>query len=212
MLMEWLMLATGFTGALTCVFLLRLLHRCFADVATVTAYFSPKGGCADAVVDQLGRAKKEVLILAHSFAFEKLSKVVLDAKMRGVRVELVLDKHNEKDPASDLHVFAGQGLAPCLNTQSPCCHDNLMLIDGRVVITGSFDFTRQAEEENSDSVLIIAGHPALLSACRKHFQDAKSHAKEFSRPSTPKPVEKTDAVPRIDLPPTREVEAGRKAA
>src|SRR5205823_14933604 len=136
-------------------------------------------------------------------------KAVLDAKLRGARVEMIFDKQNEKEPASDLHLFAEQGLAPCLDTLAACCHDNLILIDGRIVITGSFDFTRQAEEANSDSVLIITGHPALLNACRKHFQDAKSHAKEFSRPSTTKPAEKTDAVPRIDLPPTREIEVGR---
>src|SRR5262245_46665503 len=42
MLMEWLMLATGFMGALTCVFLARLLHRTLSDVPGITAYFSPK--------------------------------------------------------------------------------------------------------------------------------------------------------------------------
>lgn len=194
MFMDCLLLATGFMGALTCVFLARLLHRALADVPDVRAYFSPKGGCADAVVDQLGRANKELLILARSFAFDKLSKAVLDAKLRGVRVEIVLDRANEKDAASDLHLFAAQGLAPTLDTQVPCCHDNLIVVDGATVITGSFDFTRLAEEEHSDSVLIVTGYPALVSACRKHFQDARAKAREFGRSPT-RPPEKPEEVP-----------------
>lgn len=190
-MMDCLLLATGFTGALTLVFLARLLYRAVADTPSVSACFSPKGGCVDAIVQQLGRAKKDVLILARSFACEPLAKAVLDAKMRGVRVEIVLDRHNEKDPTSDVHLFAEQGLAPALDTHFPCCHDNLVLIDGRVLLTGSFDFTRQAEEQNSDSLLVIAGHPAVLAGFRKHFQDAKTHAQEFKAskadpPDTPK--------------------------
>ncbi len=190
-MMMGLLLATGFTGALTCVFLVRLIHRHLSDAPSVVALFSPKGGCADAIVQQLGRAKKEVLILARSFASETLAKAVLDVKMRGVRVTVVLDRQNEKDPTSDLHRFSEQGLAPSLDTHFTCCHDNMILIDGRVVITGSFDFTRQADEENSDGLLILMGYADVMQACRKHFLDVKAHAQEYRCPGSPgKPADK----------------------
>lgn len=188
----WLCIATGFTGGLTLVFLLRLAHRNLADVPSVSAYFSPKGGSAEAVVQCLVKARKEVLVLARSFACPPIAKAVLDAKLRGVRVDIVLDRQNEKDPTSDLHLFAEQGLAPTLDTHFTCCHDNLILIDGRTLILGSFDFTRQADEENSDSLLVVSGFPAVMQACRKHFQDARAHAREVSRPATPAPKPATD--------------------
>src|SRR5262245_7842176 len=115
-LMTWLLLATGVTGAMTLSFLLRVLARSLGT-PSVTDIFSPPGGCTDAVVGHLGRAKKEVLMLAHAFSSEPLTRAVLDAKMRGVRVEIIFDKAAEKDPSSDLHRFAEQGLAPLLDTR-----------------------------------------------------------------------------------------------
>lgn len=188
MTMDYLLLATGFTGALTLGFLFRSIARKMRDVPTVSLFASPKGGAADAIVHQLGKARKEVLILARSFASTALAKAVLDAKLRGAKVEIVLDRHNEKDPMSDLHLFAEQGLAPYLDTQFPCCHDNLMLIDDRVLVTGSFDFTRQAEEENSDTLLIVTGYPDAMTTARKHFDACRKNAKEFRPAKTDKPV------------------------
>ncbi len=207
MRMMELLLATGFTGALTFVFLARLIHRHLAEAPAVVAHFSPKGGCVDAIVQQLSRAKKEVLILARSFACETLAKALLDVKMRGVRVTVVLDRQNEKDPTSDLHRFSEQGLAPSLDTHFTCCHDNLILIDSRVVITGSFDFTRQAEEENSDSLLIVTGHAALIQEYRKHFQEVKAHAQEYRCPGSPgKPAELPAPKPKLAELPSPEKE------
>ena len=199
--MMWLLLATGFTGGLTLVFVLRWIAHWLTVPFSVSAHFSPKGGCTDAVLDQLGRAKKEIVVLARSFSSERLAKGLLEAKLRGVRVDVILDRQNEKDPTSDLHLFAEQGLAPALDTHFTCLHDNLVLIDGKTVLLGSFDFTRQAEEENSDGLLVLAGHPAVASACRKHFQDARSHAREFRLPTPPKPAEKPAPVPKIEMPP-----------
>jgi phosphatidylserine/phosphatidylglycerophosphate/cardiolipin synthase-like enzyme len=195
-MMMWLEVATGFTGALTFVFLCRLLGRHFGDAPAVSAYFSPNGGCTDAVVQALQKARKDILILARSLASGPIVKAILDAKLRGVRVEVVLDRGCENDPTSDLHVLAGQGLVPFLDTRFPSCHDNLILVDGRTVITGSFDFTRQAEEENSDTLLVVAGHGEVAGAARRHFEAARAGAKEFRLPGVavkPPPAETTKA-------------------
>ncbi len=176
--MMWLYLATGFTGALTLVFLARVAYRAVADAPSVAAYFSPKGGCTDAIVRELKRARKEVFVLAHSFRSEPLARALLDAKMRGARVELLFDRHNRDDPSSDLHLFARQGLAPLVDTHSPAAHNSVILIDGRVLLTGSFDFTRAAEEENADNLLVLGGHPEVLGAYRKAFLRLKEHGEE----------------------------------
>jgi phosphatidylserine/phosphatidylglycerophosphate/cardiolipin synthase-like enzyme len=183
-MMTWLLLATGFTGALTFSFLLRVLGRSLG-APSVTAHFSPKKGCTDAVVGHLGGAKKEVLILAGAFSSEPLAKAVLDAKMRGVRVEILLDKGAEKDPSSDLHHFADQGLVPLLDSRPAGSNDhNVILIDGRLLITGSFGFTRQSEEERASSLLVIGGHPEVIEAHRVIFHELRSSAREY-KPATP---------------------------
>ena len=62
-LINWLLAATGFTGAITLMFLLHRLRRLFTGAPpSVEVFFSPKGGCTEAVVREITAARHEVLV------------------------------------------------------------------------------------------------------------------------------------------------------
>jgi phosphatidylserine/phosphatidylglycerophosphate/cardiolipin synthase-like enzyme len=63
-------------------------------------YFSPKGGCTDAIVRELDKAQNTVLVQAYSFTSYKIAKGLLDAHKRGVKVEIILDKSQRSDQYS----------------------------------------------------------------------------------------------------------------
>lgn len=175
--MTWLLLATGFTGAWTLLFLARSIYHWFAVPPSVNVHFSPKGGCTEAVVRELQAVRREVLVLAYSFTSKEIAKALVDAKLRGVHVEIVLDHSNEKEEYSDLHFFLQEGLTPMIDPHHAIAHNKVMVLDGRTIITGSFNFTHQAENENAENLLIIKGHPELISAYRKDFAAHKAHAR-----------------------------------
>jgi phosphatidylserine/phosphatidylglycerophosphate/cardiolipin synthase-like enzyme len=177
MVTMWIFIATGFTGALTLLFLFRLLHRTIATPPSVAAHFSPKGGATDVVVSELGRARREVLVLAYSFTSQPIAKALVDAKMRGVHVEVILDHSNEKEEHTDLHFFLEQGLSPVIDAHHAIAHNKVMVIDGRTLLTGSFNFTNQAENENAENLLVIKGHPELVKSYRANFHAHKEHAR-----------------------------------
>jgi phosphatidylserine/phosphatidylglycerophosphate/cardiolipin synthase-like enzyme len=158
---NWLLLATGFTGALTLVFLARSLYRALATPPSVEVLFSPKGGCTDAVVRELKAARREVLVQAYSFSSTAIAQALVDARLRGLKVEVLLDRSNEQEAYSDLPFLAEQGLTPLIDAQHAIAHNKVIVIDGRTVITGSFNFTHQAEAENAENLLVIKGHPEL---------------------------------------------------
>ena len=172
---NWLLLATGFTGALTLVFLVRALHRKLAAPPSLAVLFSPKGGCTDAVVRELKAARREVLVQAYSFSSKAIAQALVDAKMRGLKVEILLDRSNEQEAYSDLAFFTEQGLTPLIDAQHAIAHNKIILIDGRTVITGSFNFTHQAEAENAENLLVIKGHGELAQAYRANFESHKGH-------------------------------------
>ncbi len=176
--MTWLLLATGFTGAYTLLFFARALHRRLATPPSVSVHFSPKGGCTEAVVREIQGARREVLVLAYSFTSKPISQALVDAKLRGVHVEIVLDHSNEKEEYSDLHFFLEQGLAPLIDPHHAIAHNKVMVLDGRTILTGSFNFTHQAEAENAENLLVVKGHPELVSAYRKDFAAHKAHARQ----------------------------------
>jgi phosphatidylserine/phosphatidylglycerophosphate/cardiolipin synthase-like enzyme len=175
-MMTWLLLATGFTGALTLVFVWRWLYHALAAPPSVAVFFSPKGGCTDAVLRELKAARREVHVLAYSFSSKAIAQALVDAKMRGLKVEIVLDRSNEQEQYSDLKFFQEQGLTPVIDAQHAIAHNKVMLIDGSTIITGSFNFTHQAEAENAENLLIIKGHSELAHAYRQNFESHKVHA------------------------------------
>jgi phosphatidylserine/phosphatidylglycerophosphate/cardiolipin synthase-like enzyme len=175
--MDWLLIGTGFTGALTLLYLLRRVWFSLRTPPSLACRFSPKGGCTDAVVKEIQQARKEVLVLAYSFTAKPIAQALVEAKLRGVHVEIVLDQSNEKEEHTDLHFFMEQGMAPVIDSHHAIAHNKVMIIDGRTLVTGSFNFTHQAEAENAENLLVIKGHPELVHAYRQDFAAHKGHAR-----------------------------------
>ncbi len=184
--MEWLLLATGFTGALTVVFLARLVHRQVTIPPSTTSHFSPRGGCTEIIVREISAARREILVLAYSFTAREIAQALIDAKMRGVHVEIILDHSNEKETHTELPFLLEQGLAPLIDAEHAIAHNKVVVIDGHKVLTGSFNFTHQAEKENAENLLVLEGQPALARRYHENFQVHKGHARAPQVHAAPK--------------------------
>jgi phosphatidylserine/phosphatidylglycerophosphate/cardiolipin synthase-like enzyme len=175
--MMWIYMATGFMGAWTLVFLLRAGLRKLNWMPSTAVYFSPKGGCQEAVVKELRSARREILVQAYSFTADPITFALVDAKRRGVHVEVILDKSNETERYSDLHILMEKGLAPLIDANHAIAHNKVMIIDRKTIITGSFNFTNQAEQENAENLLVLKGQGELMLAYRQSFLTHKTHCK-----------------------------------
>jgi phosphatidylserine/phosphatidylglycerophosphate/cardiolipin synthase-like enzyme len=173
--MMWLLLATGFTGALTLVFHLRMVSRWLRPPLQLSVAFSPKGGCTDVVVRELKQARTEILVQAYSFTSKPIAQALLEAKARGVHVDILLDRSNEQEEHTELPFLLAEGLAPLIDAHHAIAHNKVMVVDRRTIITGSFNFTHQAEAENAENLLVIQGNPELVRQYRQNFLDHKSH-------------------------------------
>jgi len=122
-----------------------------------SVYFSPHGGCTDAIIKELNIAKSTILVQAYSFTSAPIAKALLDAHKRGVMVEVILDKVNigKKAEYSSATFFANEGIPIRIDSLHGIAHNKVMVIDGETVITGSFNFTRAAEESNAENLLVI---------------------------------------------------------
>ncbi|MDD5712065.1 MAG: phospholipase D family protein [Smithellaceae bacterium] len=147
-------------------------------VADVDVYFSPQGGCTEAIVRQIDQAREEVLVQAYSFSSAPIAQALLKAHKRGVRVEIILDKSQRSQRYSSSTFFAHAGIPTYIDGRHAIAHDKVMIIDRAVVITGSFNFTKAAQEKNAENLLI--GHSReLAEKYRGHWYDHRSHAEEY---------------------------------
>lgn len=120
-----------------------------------SVYFSPKGGCTEAIVQELKQAKNSVLVQAYSFTSTPIAKALLDAHKRGVKVGVILDKSQRTEKYSSADFLANSGIITMIDSAHAIAHNKVIVIDGQVVITGSFNFTKAAEEKNAENLLII---------------------------------------------------------
>jgi PLD-like domain len=173
----WIQISTGVTGTLTVLYLLRILMRKLGFILEIQAFFSPKGGCQEAIIRELQKARREILVQAYSFTADPLTMALVEAKKRGVQVDIIFDKSNEVERYSELHVFIEHGLDPHVDHDHAIAHNKIILIDKSVLITGSYNFTNQAEHDNAENMMIIKGHPELVKWYRDNFFKHRGHAK-----------------------------------
>src|SRR5687768_12204472 len=112
----------------------------------IRVYFSPDGGCTKAITDELTSAKKSIRVQAYSFTSAAIARGVVDAHKRGVAVQVILDKSQRTNQYSSATFLHNAGVPTLIDSEHPIAHNKVILIDDTTVITGSFNFTKQAEE------------------------------------------------------------------
>jgi hypothetical protein len=69
----------------------------------------------------------------------------MEANKRGVKVQVILDKSQRTEKYSSATFFQNEGIPTFVDEIHGLAHNKVMVIDGRIVITGSFNFTKAAE-------------------------------------------------------------------
>ncbi len=125
------------------------------------------------------KAKKSVFVQAYSFTSAPIAKALVEAHKRGVAVQLVLDKSQRSEKYSSADFVAHAGIATFIDTKHAIAHNKIMVIDGAVVLTGSFNFTKAAEESNAENLLVIRD-PKLADRYLANWRAHQLHAEPYA--------------------------------
>jgi len=146
--------------------------------APAQVLFSPHGGCTESIVEALSKAKSEVLVQAYSFTSKPIAKALVDAHRRGIHVEIILDKSNRSRNYNAGDFMAHAGIPTYIDSAHVMAHNKIIVIDNEVVITGSFNFTRAAEEHNAENLLIIRSRE-LAKNYSENWQKHRGHSEVY---------------------------------
>ena len=146
--------------------------------APAQVFFSPRGGCTQAIVGQIDGAGSELLIQAFSFTSRDIAAAIVRAHKRGVRVAIVLDKSNRSEKYSAAEFTARAGIPTTIDARHAIAHNKIMILDRETVITGSFNFTKAAEESNAENVIIIRSMD-LADLYRRNWEKHRAHSEEY---------------------------------
>ena len=157
--------------------------------SSVTALYSPGGGIERHVVSLINSAISGIEMAAYAFTNIFIEKALLEAIKRGVKVELVLDRSETQGQQATLHDSLEKAGADIRLISPPggIMHDKYMIVDGKTLEWGSYNYTERAENSNfenatfaSDGSLAQQYHSDFLSM----FNQAKPEVRGFRRGMT----------------------------
>jgi phosphatidylserine/phosphatidylglycerophosphate/cardiolipin synthase-like enzyme len=135
-------------------------------------YFSPNGGCTDAIVRAIHSAQQTILVQAYELTSIPIADALSGAKRRGIDVKVIIDPKLGRHPSRALAEVIGAGIPVTVDVAHRMAHNKVMVIDSSTVITGSFNFTAAAEYDHAENLLVI--HDTALAA--RYADNWKLHA------------------------------------
>ena len=88
---------------------------------------------------------------------------------------VILDKSQRSQKYSSATFLKNSRIPTFIDDRHAIAHNKIMIIDREIVITGSFNFTKAAEEKNAENVLIIRDK-ALATVYMENWDKHKGHS------------------------------------
>lgn len=123
----------------------------------VEVYFSPDDNVANRIVELLEEAQESIFFMAYTITYNEIGAVIIQQAQAGINVVGVMDENQvTSGQGSEYDAFMQAGLNVRVDgNPEGLMHHKVIIIDEKIVITGSFNFTASAEEDNDENVVIL---------------------------------------------------------
>jgi len=138
------------------------------EPAILDICFSPNGGAASQVIYWLERANESVHILIYSFTLDSIGNAVMGAHQKGIDTKVVFESSQISEYSEYFRLVAA-GVQVRNDTNPAFMHHKVAIIDGCIVLVGSFNWSDIAEDDNNEDLLVIRSSN-VASAFEQEFQ------------------------------------------
>jgi phosphatidylserine/phosphatidylglycerophosphate/cardiolipin synthase-like enzyme len=133
------------------------------------AWFSPHDDCPGRIINLIGEAETTADICVFTITDDRISNSILAAHARGLRIRIISDNDKAFDLGSDIDRLAQAGLAVRIDRSPFHMHHKFAIFDNRILLHGSFNWTRGAARDNVESI-VITDEPRLITAFGREFE------------------------------------------
>jgi phosphatidylserine/phosphatidylglycerophosphate/cardiolipin synthase-like enzyme len=135
----------------------------------VLSYFSPDDGVQTQLVALIAGAQESIRFLAFSLTSDAIGDALVAARQRGVSVSGVMDDDQLANAGGEFDYLRQNGIDVRADERDSNLHDKVLIIDGAIVVTGSYNFSSNAEFRNDENMLVIYD-VELAEAYLRHFE------------------------------------------
>jgi phosphatidylserine/phosphatidylglycerophosphate/cardiolipin synthase-like enzyme len=151
------------------------LSDTFQSTESIVVSFLLGEGATEAIVREINSARSQILIQACSFTSKPIAQALIAARKQGIRIEAVLDSSQRSGKFISDDFVSRAGIPAYIDSEHVIANNKVFIIDRNTLITGSFDFTKAAEE-NAGDLMIVKGNKPLVYRFVRDFEEHKEHS------------------------------------
>ena len=137
---------------------------------SIEIYFCPENNCHLRVIEEIDKAENSIQIAIYSFTLDELGDALIDASDRGVKIQIVFEKQQVSKYSEYWNLLDQSNIEVLNDTNSALMHNKFAIIDGKIVLTGSYNWSKQATERNDENLLIIRNQE-IADKYKEEFQE-----------------------------------------
>jgi phosphatidylserine/phosphatidylglycerophosphate/cardiolipin synthase-like enzyme len=97
-----------------------------------------------------------------------------------VHVHVILDASQRTEKYSEADFLQNSEIPTLIDAQHAIAQNKIIIIDDYLTLTGSFNFTKAAEEKNAENLLVISD-PSLAKRYLDNWHAHEAHSQAYTR-------------------------------
>jgi len=131
------------------------LSQSQSDYELIAISFSRTQDTSTLLRQWISKSNQTIKLMLYCITQDPLSDALITAKNRGIDVDIVIDDSMVNTSGSDYQRILGSGIDIRNDSYSGLMHHKVMIIDGKVVATGSYNWSAAAEDSNYENLIIL---------------------------------------------------------
>lgn len=152
------------------IIIILTLSFCLSSLAKTDIYFSLYDDPETVIIENINKAEIFVDIDMYTFTDKEISQAVIEASERGVKIRIYLDRSQVEAKYSSSRLFVEKGLELRISSNNYIMHNKFAVIDNKIVITGSYNWTASASTRNDENLLVIDDEE-IIQRYQKQFKN-----------------------------------------
>jgi phospholipase D len=121
----------------------------------ISVCFTPNPQCKSKIISLIKSAKESILVQAYSFTDTEIAQELVKSHQSGISISTILDKSNKSGNHSKIDILLKGGIPVFIDTVSGIAHNKVIIIDNKIVVTGSYNFSKAAYSRNAENLVAI---------------------------------------------------------
>ncbi len=140
-----------------------------STLAKTEVYFSLYDNPQKEIIKNINQAEAFINIAMYIFTDREIALPLAKAHERGVKVRLYLDKDQVDYKYSQSRLLIQKGIKTRISTNNYIMHNKFAIIDNRILLTGSYNWTFSANNRNDENLMVI-DDPEIIEIFQNQFE------------------------------------------